>query len=50
MTIRCHPEIGKALRGGENAVLKEIKKMTGQKVRVKTDPLLQIEQFEVIGN
>jgi ribonuclease G len=50
MTIRCHPEIGKALRGGENAVLKEIKKMTGQKVRVKTDPLLQIDQFEVIGN
>lgn len=50
MTIRCHPEIGKALRGGENEVLKEIKKMAGQKVRVKTDPLLQIEQFEVIGN
>ncbi len=50
MTIRCHPEIGKALRGGENEVLKEIKKMTGQKVRVRTDPLLQIEQFEVIGN
>lgn len=50
MTIRCHPEIGKALRGGENLVLKEIKKMTGQKVRVKTEPLLPIEQFEVIGN
>ena len=50
MTIRCHPEIGKALRGGENLVLKEIKKLTGQKVRVKTDPLLPIEQFEVIGN
>ncbi len=50
MTIRCHPEIGKALRGGENAVLKEIRKMTGQKVRVKTDPLLPIEQFKVIGN
>lgn len=50
MTIRCHPEIGKALRGGENLVLKEIKKLTGQKVRVKTDPLLSIEQFEVIGN
>ena len=49
-TIRCHPEVGKALRGGENVVLKEIKKMTGHKVRVKTDPLLQIEQFEVIGN
>ena len=49
MTIRCHPEIGKALRGGENLVLKEIKKLTGQKVRVKPDPLLPIEQFEVIG-
>ena len=49
MTIRCHPEIGKALRGGESVVLKEISKMTGQKVRVRTDPLLQIEQFEVIG-
>ena len=49
MTIRCHPEIGKALRGGENLVLKEIKKLTGQKVRVKPDPMLQIEQFEVIG-
>lgn len=50
MTIRCHPEIGKALRGGENLVLKEIRKLTGQKVRVKTDPLLPIERFEVIGN
>lgn len=50
MTIRCHPEIGKALRGGENVVLKEINKLTGQKVRVRTDPLLPIEQFEVIGN
>ena len=50
MTIRCHPEIGKALRGGENVVLKEINKLTGQKVRVKTDPLLPIEQFEVFGN
>ena len=49
MTIRCHPEIGKALRGGESVVLKEISKMTGQKVRVRTDPLLQIEQFEVLG-
>ena len=50
MTIRCHPEIGKALRGGENVVLKEINKLTGQKVRVKTDPLLPIGQFEVIGS
>lgn len=50
MTIRCHPEIGKALRGGENVVLKEINKLTGQKIRVKTDPLLPIGQFEVIGN
>ena len=50
MTIRCHPEIGKALRGGENVVLQEIRRLTGQKVRVRTDPLLPIEQFEVIGN
>ena len=48
MIIRCHPEVGKALRGGENMVLQEIKKMTGHKVRVKTDPLLRIEHFEVI--
>ena len=48
LRIRCHPEIGKALRDGEKRVMKEIEEMTGRSVSVKTDPLMNIEQFDVI--
>jgi len=46
--IRCHPDIGKALRDGEKRVLKEIEEMTGKSISVQSDPLIHIEQFDVI--
>ena len=46
--IRCHPEIGKALRNGEKRVTKEIEEMTGKAVSVQPDPLMHVEQFDVI--
>jgi ribonuclease G len=45
--IRCHPDIGKALRDGEKRVMKEIEEMTGKSVSVQSDPLIHIEQFDV---
>jgi len=48
LRIRCHPEIGKALRDGEKRVMQEIEEMTGRSVSVQTDPLMNIEQFDVI--
>ena len=48
LMIRCHPEIGKALRDGEKMVLKEIEELTGRSVSVEADPLMNIEQFDVI--
>ena len=46
--IRCHPDVGKALRGGEKRVMEEIEEMTGKAVSVQPDPLMHIEQFDVI--
>ena len=48
LMIRCHPDIGKALRDGEKRVMKEIEEMTGKSVSVQPDPLMNIEQFDVI--
>lgn len=46
--IRCHPEIGKALRNTEREVIKEIEEMTGKVVSVKPDPLMHIERFDLV--
>ena len=48
--IRCHPDVGKALRSGEKGVMKEIEEMTGKAVSVQPDPLMHIEQFDVLEN
>ncbi len=46
--IRCHPDVSKALKNGEREVLTEIEEMTGKIVTVKPDPLMHIEQFDVV--
>ncbi len=46
--IRCHPELGRALQNQERQVLSEIETMTGMKPMIKTDPLLHIEQFDLV--
>jgi len=48
LMIRCHPDVGKALRGGENRVMREMEEMTGKAVSVQPDPLMHIEHFDVI--
>lgn len=46
--IRCHRDVGKALRNRERHVLREIEEMTGKVVSIKTDPLMHIEQFDLV--
>ncbi len=46
--VHCHPDIGKALRGSEKDVAREIEAMTGKELTVRTDPLLHIEQFDFV--
>ena len=46
--IRCHPDVSRAIRNEERAVLKEIEDMTNKPVSVKKDPLMHIEQFDVV--
>ena len=48
LMIRCHPDVGKALRGGEKRVMREMEEMTGKAVSVQPDPLMNIEHFDVI--
>ncbi len=48
LVVRCHPEVGKALRDGEAQVVKEIEEMTNKTVKIKPDPLKHIEHFDLI--
>ena len=46
--IRCHPDVGKALRNGEKAVKLQIEEMTKKVLSIKVDPLMDIEQFDLV--
>ncbi|MFB3903649.1 MAG: Rne/Rng family ribonuclease [Acidobacteriota bacterium] len=48
LIIRCHPDVSKALRDGEREVLTEIEDMTRKIVTVKADPLMHVEQFDIV--
>jgi len=48
LVIRCHPDVGKALRNGEREVLTDIEEMTGKIITIKADPLMGIEQFDMV--
>ncbi len=48
LIIRCHPEIGRALRESEKDVSEEIKEMTGKILTIRTDPLMHIEKYDLI--
>jgi len=48
LIIRCHPEVGQALRESEKEVSEEIKEMTGKILTVRTDPLMHIEKYDLI--
>ena len=46
--IRCHPDVGKALKNEQKQVLNEIENMTGKVISIKADPQMHIEQFDLI--
>ena len=48
LLIRCHPDVGKALRDREQAVRIEIEEMTKKAVSIKSDPLMHIEHFDLV--
>ncbi len=47
--IRVHPEVAKALREAESAVLEEIRHILRRDVMVKADPSLHIEHFNIVA-
>ncbi|UCF37947.1 MAG: Rne/Rng family ribonuclease [Acidobacteriota bacterium] len=48
LIIRCHPDVGKALRETEKAVAREIKEMTKKEVTIRIDPLIAMEKFDLV--
>ncbi len=48
LLIRCHPDVARVLRGDEKQVVEEIRAMTGKVVSTKADPLMHIEQFDLV--
>ena len=46
--IRVHPEVARALRESESAVLEEIRSLLHREVLVKSDPSLHIEHFNIV--
>jgi Rne/Rng family ribonuclease len=48
LIIRCHPDVAKGLRNGEREVLTDIEEMSRKIVTIKPDPLMHIEQFDVV--
>jgi ribonuclease G len=46
--LRVNPEVARALRGEEAAVLKDLSSLLGHEIMVQGDPLLHQEQFDVV--
>lgn len=46
--LRVHPDVARALRESESIVITEIKNLTGKEVVIRPDPLLHIEQFNIV--
>jgi len=47
--LRVNPDIGKALREEESAILRDIERAVGRKITIKPDPALHHEQFDVMA-
>jgi ribonuclease E len=48
LMIRVHPDVAKALRESESAVIEEIRHLLKKDVLVKADPTLHIEHFNIV--
>ena len=46
--VRCHPDVAKALTKTERLVAEEIEEMTGKELTVRSDPLMLIDQFDLV--
>jgi ribonuclease G len=49
LLIRVNPDIARALKGEENAVLKDLRQSLGREVTIKSDLQLHHEQFDVMA-
>jgi ribonuclease G len=47
LTLRAHPEIAKALKGRESALVEELEAITHKNIIIQTDPMMGWEQFEI---
>ncbi len=47
LTVRAHPEIAKALKGRESALVEELEAITHKNIIIQTDPMMGWEQFEI---
>ena len=48
LIIRCHPDVGEALKSTHRFVQEEIKDMTRKQITIMTDPLMHIENFDLV--
>jgi len=46
--VRVNPDIARALREEESAVLREMQTVVGKRVSIRSDPHLHHEQFDVM--
>jgi ribonuclease G len=49
LVLRVNPEVARALEADEAPVLKSLAALTGSGVSVQADPLLHLEQFDVVA-
>ncbi|MFH1573704.1 MAG: hypothetical protein ABIG68_06950 [Acidobacteriota bacterium] len=47
--IRVHPDVARALREAESAVLSELRHLLNRDVSVKADPAMHIEHFNIVA-
>ena len=47
VTLRVHPEVGKALKAQNGKLIGEMEELIGKTVIVKSDPLLHQENFDI---
>jgi ribonuclease G len=48
LMIRVHPDVARALRESESAVVEEIRHLVRKDVLIKSDPTLHIEHFNIV--
>jgi Rne/Rng family ribonuclease len=48
LMIRVHPDVARALRETESAVVEEIRHLVRRDVHIKSDPTLHIEHFNIV--